>query len=174
MVKTMRMLIGAATLMSAPAAAELPVPPQAAADQNAQAYLFHGGAGDIFEATSSMLAVQHSQNPSVKAFATMLIGDHSMLSNTALATASGAGVMPPPPVLSAAQMGMITQLMNAGPGFDRTYLQQQVAAHQMALAINQRYAASGDTPALRQAAASAVPVIQAHLAEAQQLLASLR
>jgi putative membrane protein len=82
--------------------------------------------------------------------------------------------MPPPPVLSPAQMGMITQLTNAGGGFDRVYMQQQVAAHQMALGLNQGYAASGDTPAIRQAAASAVPVIRGHLEQAQQLLASTR
>jgi putative membrane protein len=69
---------------------------------------------------------------------------------------------------------MITQLTNAGAAFDRVYMQQQVAAHQMALGINRAYAANGDNPALRQAAATAVPVIQQHLSRAQQLLASVR
>ena len=44
----------------------------------------------------------------------------------------------------------------------------------MALTMQQGYAASGDTPALRQGAAAAVPVIQGHLARAQQLLAGMR
>jgi putative membrane protein len=175
-VKLIQVIVGATAVLTAvSAAAELPIPSQPAATQNAQAYLFHGGAGDIFEISTSMAAVQHSQNTNVRAFATMLIGDHTNLTNTALATAKGAGVMAPPPVLSPAQMGMITQLMAAGPAnFDRVYLQQQVTAHQMALAMQQAYAARGDTPALRQAAASAVPVIQGHLAKARQLLAAAR
>jgi putative membrane protein len=170
-----KLLVLAATLFTpAVVQAELPTPPQAAATQNAQAYLFHGGAGDVFEITSSMMAIQHSQNPDVRAFATMLISDHTTLSNTALATAKSAGFMPPPPVLSPAQMAMITQLTNAGAAFDRVFLQQQVAAHQMALGLHQSYASQGDTPALRQVAATAVPAIQGHLARAQQLLAATR
>ena len=168
-------IILAATLFAPAAAqAELPIPPQAAAGQNAEGYLFHAGAGDVFEITSSMMAIQHSQNPGVRAFATMLIGEHSNLTNTTLATAKGAGVMPPPPVLSPAQMAMITQLTDAGPAFDRVYLQQQVTAHQMALQLQQSYAAQGDTLSLRQSAATAVPAIQAHLTRAQQLLAGAR
>lgn len=104
----------------------------------------------------------------------MLIGEHTNLSNTALATAESAGVVPPPPVLSASQMGQITQLTSAGASFDRVYLQQQVAAHQVALGTMQSYAANGDTPALRQVATSGVPAIQGHLARAEQLLATVR
>lgn len=172
--KLIYVVLASAAVFSTPASAELPIPPQAAATQNAQAYLFYGGAGDVFEATSSMIALQHSRNPAVRAFATMLIGDHTNLSNSTLATAKSAGVTPPPPVLSPAQMGMISQLIAAGPNIDRVYLQQQVSAHQMAVAMQQGYSSSGDTPALRQAAASAVPVIQPHLAKAQQLLASVQ
>jgi putative membrane protein len=167
-------ILAASLFTSAAAQAELPTPPQGAAGRNAQAYLFHAGAGDVFEISSSMMAVQHSPNPGVRAFATMLIADHTNLSNTTLATAKTAGVMPPPPVLSPAQMAMITQLTNAGADFDRVYLQQQVSAHQMALQLQQSYAAQGDTPALRQSAAAAVPAIQGHLARAQQLLAATR
>ena len=168
------MIMAATLFTSAAAQAELPTPPQAAAGQNSQAYLFHAGAGDVFEISSSMLAIQHSQNPGVRAFATMLIAHHTDLSNTTLRTAKSAGLMPPPPVLSTAQMGMITQLTNAGAAFDRVYLQQQVTAHQMAIQLQQSYAAHGDTPALRQSAASAVPAIQAHLTRAEQLLAGAR
>ena len=172
--RNMYRLIGGAIALSAPAAAELPTPPENAAAREAPAYLFHSGAGDVFEITSSMLALKSSQNSAVRAYAAMLIGDHTNLTNTALATSKSAGVMPPPPILSSAQRAMITQLIIAGPRFDRMYMQHQVAAHQMALRINQAYAASGDTPALRQAAATAVPLIQRHLAEAQQLLSATR
>ena len=165
------LLAGAAV----PALATLPTPPQSAAPRDAQAYLFHGGAGDIFEITSSMIMLQKSQNPQVRAYGTMLIGDHTMLTNTALSTATGAGIMPPPPELSAMQKGMITQLINATPAtVDRVYLQQQVPAHQMALQMNQGYSRNGDNQALRGAASAAVPKIQQHLAQAQQLLRSVR
>jgi putative membrane protein len=174
-----KMRLGAAALflsaLAAPALAELPVPPQSAAPRDAQAYLFHAGAGDVFEVTTSMLLLQKSQNPQVRGFATMLIADHTMLSNTALATAKGAGVMPPPPELTPQQKAQITQLMSATPAtIDRVYLQQQLPAHQQALALNQGYGAAGDTPALRQAAAAAVSKIQQHIVQVQQLLSAAR
>lgn len=176
--KLNRLIFAALTavgLAQSPASATLPTPPAAAAPREAQAFLFNAGAGDIFEITTSMMAIQHSQNPQVRAFARMLIADHTNLTNTTLATAKAAGVMPPPPELSPMQKGMITQLMAATPAtFDRTYLSQQVPAHQMALQMMQGYASSGDVPQLRQAATSAVPVVTGHLQRVQQLLASTR
>ena len=169
--------LGAILLASAslPAVAALPTPPQAAATQQAQAYLFHAGAGDVFEITSSMVAIQKSQNPQVRAFASMLIDHHTQTTNQSLAVAKSAGVMPPPPELSPMQKDMIGQLMAASPAsFDRVYLQQQVPAHQQALSINSGYARSGDVAALRQNAQGAVPVIQAHLVQAQRLLSGTR
>ena len=173
-------LMSAAALLTvglpSPVAAALPTPPQAAASQEAQAYLFHAGAGDVFEITSSMLAVLKSQKPEVRAFATKLIEHHTMTTNQTLTAAKTGGVMPPPPELSTMQKDMIAQLHAAEPGaaFDRLYMQQQVPAHQMALQVNSGYAQGGDNSTLRQNAAAAVPIIQQHLAEAQQLLGRFR
>ena len=163
----------AALTAVAPAAAELPVPPMAAATSQADAYLFHGAAGDVYEVTSSMMAVHNAANPDVRAFATMLIAGHTGLTNTALATARGAGVAAPPPILSPMQMGLISQLVAAGPNFDRVYLQQQLTAHQQALAMQSGYVSGGDVPALRQAAAGAVPIVQGHIARIQQMMAGM-
>ena len=160
---------------SVPAGATLPTPPQSAATQQAQAYLFHAGAGDVFEITSSMILLNKSSNPDVRSFASLLIDHHSRTTNLALANAKSAGVMPPPPELTPMQKSMIGQLHAATPAaIDRLYLQQQVPAHQQALALQSGYARSGDTPALRQTAQGAVPIIQSHLTQAQQLLRSTR
>ena len=48
-------------------------------------------------------------------------------------------------------------------------MRQQVLAHVSALVVEQGYAAGGSDPNLRQAAQSAVPVIQRHLQMARQL-----
>lgn len=160
----------AGLLTAVSANAELPVPPMAAAPQQADAYLFYGGAGDIFEITTSMMAQHHASNPQVKTFATMLIADHTNLTNGALAAAKGAGLMPPPPELSPMQKQMITELMAAGPNFDRVFLQQQLTAHQQALQLQNGYASNGDVAALRSAAASAVPVVQGHIAQIQRMM----
>ena len=165
----------AAALTSSPAAATLPTPPMAAATQEAQPFLFYAGAGDVFEITSSMILLNKSTNPQVRAYASMLIDHHTRTTNLALANAKAAGVMAPPPEMSAMQKGMIGALHAAAPAaIDRLYLQQQVPAHQQALSLMNGYARSGDVPALRQTAQGAVPIVQGHLTQAQSLLRSVR
>ena len=168
-------LLFAGPAMLSPTLAALPTPPLSAASRQAQPYLFHAGAGDVFEITSSMILLNKSSNPQVRAYASMLIDHHTRTTNLALANAKGAGIMPPPPELSSMQKSMIGQLHAAAPaGIDRLYLQQQVPAHQQALALQGGYARTGDTPALRQAAQGAVPIVQSHLTQAQQLLRAVR
>ena len=55
-----------------------------------------------------------------------------------------------------------------GPEFDKAYWQHQALSHHSALVVEQAYAANGDDPAVRRAAASAVPMIQAHLTAAEE------
>ena len=58
-----------------------------------------------------------------------------------------------------------------GREFDRAYWRHQALSHRSALVTEQGYAQSGDTPAVRQAAVAAVPLIQAHLAMAERMSA---
>ena len=170
--------IGAAlatAMASASAQATLPVPPQAAAVRQADAYLFHSGASDVFEITSSMILMGKSQTAVVRGYATMMIDHHTQTTSQALTIAKAAGVMPPPPELTAAQKGLITQLLAATPAtIDRVYLTQQVASHQQALAMQQGYSTRGDVPALRQTAQATVPVVTSHLQSARELVRGAR
>jgi len=137
-------------------------------------FLTMAGEGDIYEITSSQMALARSRSPGVRAYAQKLIDHHTRLTNTTLSAAKAASVAPPPPILTAPKRAMIDQLIAAGPmQFDGVYLQQQVMAHQQALALQQDYAASGDTPQLRAAAAGAVPLVQQHLGEAQSMQAGM-
>jgi len=72
--------------------------------------------------------------------------------------------------LDAEKTAMLNQLAStSGPQFDRLYGQAQRMAHQEALALHATYAQSGTDPSLRQFAASVVPHIEHHLAEASRL-----
>jgi putative membrane protein len=99
-----------------------------------------------------------------------VIDHHTQTTAQLTAAARAAGMTPPPPALMPPQQQMMAQLQQAqGTSFDQVYLRQQVPAHQMALALHQNYAARGDTPQLRTVAAAAVPIVQGHLAQAQQM-----
>ncbi len=168
----MKLVIVAALFAAAvPAAAQMTMAPTTT---QAMPFLMMAAESDIFEISSSQVAVMKSQNPRVRAYATMLIEHHTMTTNVALRQAKAAGIMPPPAVLQADKRDMITQLLAAAPAdFDRVYLTQQVPAHEQALALHTTYARSGDTPQLRTAAVGAVPFVTRHLADARKMLGAM-
>jgi putative membrane protein len=134
-------------------------------------YVNMAAASDLFEIQSSQLALSKAQRPEVRDFAQMLITDHTNSTQQITAAATASGFTPPPPALMPNQAAMLNTLQNtSGADFDRTYLSQQVPAHQSALALHQNYARNGDTPALRTVAATVVPVVQSHLEHARQLM----
>lgn len=69
---------------------------------------------------------------------------------------------------------MLQRLQSAsGAEFDRTYMQQQVQAHQKAVDMFTAYSQQGDNAEAKQWAAKTLPALQQHLQRAQQLQRSL-
>ena len=170
------LIAGAAILAACQTGAPPPPPPGAAMiDPNdprfAPGFMAQAASGGQFEIQSSQLALQMSQNAAVRNFANMMIADHSRLNQAVAAAATSARLTPPAPVLLPADQAMFDQLRaaGAGPSFDLAYKNAQITAHQNALQLMQAFAANGDVPALRSAAAQAVPVVQMHLNQAQML-----
>jgi putative membrane protein len=132
-------------------------------------YVQTAAASDLFEIQSSQIAQTKAQRSEVRDFAQMMVTHHTQTTAALTAAASTSGITPQP-TLMPPQAAMIQELQQASPAsFDQLYMRQQVAAHQMALALHQTYAARGDTAALRTVAATAVPIVQQHLTRAQQL-----
>ena len=173
--RKLTIVLGGAVLLAACASTPAAPPPAVAIDPNnplfAPGYMATAGSSDQFEIQSGQLAMQMSQNPAVRNFAYMLITDHGRSTQTVVAAAQSARIMPPPPALLPQHQAMLDQLRaaGAGPNFDLTFKQIQTGAHQEALQLHQNYAAGGDVPALRAAAGQIVPVVQMHLSHAQML-----
>ena len=170
-------LFGGAALLAAcaPSASNAPPPGAVIMDPNnplfAPGYMATAASSDQFEIQSGQLAMQMSQNPAVRNFGNMLIADHTRSTQMVVAAAQSARIAPPPPALLPQHQAMLDQLRaaGAGPNFDMTFKQIQVGAHQEALQLHHNYAASGDVPALRNAAGQIVPLVQMHLSHAQAL-----
>jgi len=170
-------LLGGAALLAAcqtnPPAP--PGPPPVAVDPNnplfAPGFLAQAASANQFEIESSQLALQASQNTAVRNYANLLISDHNRLRAQVAAAAQSAGLTMPPPGLLPAQQAVLDQLRAAGtgPNFDMAYRQAQIDAHNQAIALMQNYSTGGDVPALRNAAAGAIPMMQMHLQQAQML-----
>ena len=175
--RTLAILLGGAVVVAACSTNPPPPPPAPAAvvDPNnplfAPGFLAQAGSANQFEIVSSQLALQASQNGAVRNYANLLISDHTRLGAQVTAAAQSAGLTMPPPVLLPAQQAALDQLRAAGtgPNFDMAYRQAQIDAHTQAIQLMQNYSASGDVPALRSAAAGAIPMMQMHLQQAQML-----
>jgi putative membrane protein len=132
--------------------------------QSAADYVAQAGAGDMYEIQSSKLVLASTKNAGLKAFANQMVKDHSKSTADVTAAAKKAGMKPSPPALDSQKKTMLQQLQDAqGAARDSAYVNQQKTAHTQALALHQSYAASGDKPALKAAAAKIVPVVQHHI-----------
>jgi putative membrane protein len=175
--RTLAILLGGAMAVAACATnpPPPPAPPAPAVDPNnplfAPGFLAQAASANQFEIESSQLALQASQNAAVRNYANLLISDHTRLGQQVTAAAAAGGVPMPPPGLLPAQQSALAQLQAAGtgPNFDMAYRQAQIDAHNQAIGLMQNYSASGDVPALRSAAGSAIPMMQMHLQQAQML-----
>jgi putative membrane protein len=168
------LVLALSSLAVSPLAAQVPAPvpppPVSKPSTAAPAYMTMAGEADVYEISSSQIALQKSRNSQVRQFASVLIEHHTQTTNTLLAKAKAAGLTPPPAALSPPKIAMIDALEAASPdAFDRVYWIQQVAAHREALAVHSTYASGGDVPQLREAATAAVPIVRGHLDQTMRM-----
>ena len=129
--------------------------------------------GNTYEIEAGKIAQQKSKSPGVKAFAKMMVTDHTALGNEMQPVIAKAGKTPPSD-LDQRRKGFLDNLRTAAPAdFDKTYIDQQVAAHEETLTLLKGYADSGDDPGLKAAAAKTVPKVEAHLDKAKAIQAKL-
>jgi putative membrane protein len=105
----------------------------------------------------------------IKAFAAMMIKDHTDSSAKLKEAVAGFSGVTVNPALTPKQQMDLDALKDAGDQFDALYAQRQVAAHNEALTLLQGYADNGTEQALKTFASGVVPVVQHHLDEAKQL-----
>jgi len=148
----------------------------AAATATTPDFVDAAAATDMFEIQAAKLAEKRSKNPDVKAFAAMMIHDHtqSTAALKAAIKASGATVTLPSD-LPADKKAKLDELSSAAPAdFDKAYMQSQIMAHQDALTVMKAYGANGDTPQIKDFATKTAVVVQTHLDKASNISDSLK
>jgi putative membrane protein len=132
---------------------------------------------NLGEIEAAQAAVQRATDTEVKAFAGMMVTDHTTLDaqGTALATQVGVAPALPTTTLSDQQDREMTQLsLVTGTTFDRNYIAQQVSAHTRTLAIVDAAITKAQQAALKTLLQSTVrPKVAAHLAMAQGIAARI-
>jgi len=150
--------------LAASAAAQTPIPPSAKDFASAAAQ------SDQYEIEAGRDAITQSQNPQIKAFAQQMIDDHTRASESLRQAVFASAITPPPEAMSSDQAAMLSALQSLrGSQFDRAYANQQVLAHDQALAVERSYAAAGTDPNLVAVAKSGIPMIQHHLQMVQRI-----
>ena len=132
-------------------------------------FLQQAAASDMFELTTGNMAVQKGTLTEVKDFGQMLISDHTMSGSELISLAQQKNVTLPT-TLPQDKAQKATTLQNlTGTAFDQQFADMQVQAHQEAIALYEQ-ADKDITDAQVQAFIDKnLPVLRAHLIEAQSV-----
>jgi putative membrane protein len=138
------------------------------------AFVSNASQSDMYEIQAAQIAEKRSANADIKAFAKMMVKDHTatMKAMGPLATAAGQS---PAAKLDDRRQGFIDHLNKASDAdFDKTYVDQQVAAHREAMDLMTGYAADGSDAGLKDGAAKTAPKVQMHLDKITAIQASMK
>lgn len=165
---------GSTASAAAPAAAPTPAAP-ALNDANIAALLDEANAAD---SASGKLASTKGTNAQVKDFGRQMARDHHMLRQKGADLAKKLKLTPQAPAndtLPAAAKKMSDSLtaQAKGAAWDKAYIDNEVAVHQSVLSLLQTAQGAAQDSSLKALITSAIPVIQGHLAKAQDIQTKL-
>ena len=137
----------------------------AATTMTAGGFVTAAATSDMYEIQAAKIAEQKATSPDVKKFAAKMIHDHTASTAKLKAIlAKGAVNATPPADLDERRKGLINNLEAAAPAdFDKTYIDQQVAAHEEAETLLKGYVDKGDNAELKAFATGVLPTVEAHL-----------
>lgn len=159
--KTIHILAGfALAALATPVIAQTPMP--------ASDFATKASVGNTFEVEESKLALKQASSEKVKAFAKMMISDHSEAEKKLMTAAMGVKTIEMK--LDASHQDMVKALQGkTGADFDKAYITDQVAAHQETATLLDTYEGSGDNAKLKSWAKVTLPTVNMHLKEVQAL-----
>ena len=129
---------------------------------------------NMADSAAGSFALKKATNPEVKAFAKLMMGDHHALRAAGQQLAKKLSVTPQPPSddpvrgLAESEMAAL-RAAPKGPAFDRTYIDQEVAAHKAVLDLAEKSHEAAQNEELKKLIEQAKPVIEKHLDMAQQI-----
>ncbi len=162
----------AAILAAAPALAQTAAPskPLTSTDQQ---FINKAAQGNTAEVSLGKMAMQKSTNPAVQEFGRWMETDHTLANKQLIAAARAANAQTPPTQPNAEQQSEAQSLQKlSGEQFDQKYIQHMVTDHQKDVQEYQNEANNTQNRYIKGYAEGMLPVIKAHLAEAQQLSAT--
>ncbi|MFK5736107.1 DUF4142 domain-containing protein [Pseudomonas urmiensis] len=124
----------------------------------------------IAEVVTGNLAMQKSQNADIKAFAQQMVTDHTKANQQLGDVARKHDISVPDEAALTDKVKKVI-LEWRDESFDKSYINNQVDAHEKAVELFQKEASSSDKPDLKAFASDTLPTLQKHLEHAKQLQA---
>ncbi|MFO1057242.1 MAG: DUF4142 domain-containing protein [Dongiaceae bacterium] len=127
-----------------------------------QTFVHQAAVAGMAEVAEAQLALDKAKSDEVKQFAQRMIDDHTK-ANDQLKQLAAAKQITLPAALDAkhkAEQARLEKL--SGAAFDHAYIQNQVKAHQQAVALFRTESETGGDPELKQFAAQTLPILQQH------------
>lgn len=150
-----------------------PTPAGAASAGADKTFVTGNGQVNLAEMAIGNIALQRASSQAVRELATKTIADHKAAEAKLKTVASSRGLALPtaPNAQQQSQAAMLKSV--AASGFDLTYLQIQVAGHQMSIAATEQELSAGQNPSVISYAKGYLPVAQMHLSMSQADLKAL-
>jgi putative membrane protein len=136
------------------------------------AFLQQAQLSGLTEIDAGRVAIRNSSDPAVEEFGRWMLTDHAALGNTLTALAQRLGITLPTALDPQHQSELNDLASRTGRNFDQSYTAAQVKDHQDAIALFQQEVSAGQNSAVVAFARQALPLLQAHLQQAEILLAA--
>ena len=131
-------------------------------------FIQQAAAGGMLEVELGNQALQKSKNPKVKAFAQMMVTDHSNANLELQKVAENKGLKLPATFPAEQQKHLDMMKEFADRGFDRQYMEMMESDHVATLALFRKAAQYGDID-IKNFAAKTIPILEKHHKEATVL-----
>jgi putative membrane protein len=109
------------------------------------------------------LAQDKASDPAIKSFAAMMVKDHSQANEELKALAASKGVSLPAGAGAGSAAKKTELKVLSGNAFDKSYVTNQVKAHQETVALLQKEIASGRDADAKMFAQKVLPTVEKHL-----------
>ncbi len=137
-----------------------------------KAFMIKATQGNLGEVDAAKLALQQSTSDSVKAFAQMMIDDHTSAQTELASIAQKEGVTLPDSTDDTHRLFAQRLMTVTGKSFDSAYMQSQVQDHVKTIAMFQAEASNGLDAQTKAYASKLLPKLQMHLQHAQSIAQS--
>lgn len=143
-------------------------------DEKSSAFAVEAANGGMMEVEMGKLAQEKAQNPRVKAFATMMVNDHSKANDELKALASQKGITLPAELSTETKKHIEDLGKKTGKDFDKDYMSMMVDDHDKDVSKFEKAPDDVTDQELKTWAANTLPTLKAHQDSAKAIKDALK